>query len=104
MPTEGSRFTLGDAGSEYQKRYWHDREFATVEALRKLALREGVSLVTLSVAWVLANPTVTAPIVGASRPEQLEASLAAAEFVMTEELRSELDEMTLEYRFGDAAR
>ncbi len=104
VPTEGSRFTLGDAGSEYQKRYWHDREFATVEALRKLALREGVSLVTLSVAWVLANPTVTAPIVGASRPEQLEASLAAAEFVMTEELRSELDEMTLEYRFGDAAR
>ena len=47
---------------------------------------------------------MTAPIVGASRPEQLEASLAAAEFVMAGELKSELDEVSLEYRFGDAAR
>ena len=103
-PAAGTRFTIGDAGSMYQARYWHEREFATVEALRNVALREAVSLVTLSVAWVLANPAVTAPIVGASRPEQLEASLAGAEFTMTDELKAELDKLTLEYRFGDAAR
>ena len=78
-PPEGTRFTLGNAAGNYQDRYWHDREFATVEELRKIAEREGVSLVTLSVAWVLANPAVTAPIIGASRPGQLEASLAAAD-------------------------
>jgi aryl-alcohol dehydrogenase (NADP+) len=103
-PAAGTRFTIGDAGSVYKGRYWHEREFATVEALRSIALREGISLVTLSVAWVLANAAVTAPIVGASRPDQLEASLAAAEFAMTDELKSELDEITSEYRFGDAAR
>jgi aryl-alcohol dehydrogenase-like predicted oxidoreductase len=61
-------------------------------------------LVTLSVAWILANPAITAPIVGASRPEQLDASLAASDFVLSGELKAELDEVTREYRLGDAAR
>ena len=67
-PPEGSRFTLGNAGSMYQQRYWHEQMFDTVEALRKLADEAGVSLVTLSVAWVLANKAITAPIIGASQP------------------------------------
>ena len=75
-----------------------------MEELRKIAEREGVPLVTLSVAWVLAHPAVTAPIIGASRPDQLEASLAAAEFTMSGELKDELDETTRDYRLGDAAR
>jgi aryl-alcohol dehydrogenase-like predicted oxidoreductase len=103
-PTEGTRFTLGNAADNYRNRYWHDREFATVEELRKIAEREGVPLVTLSVAWVLAHPAVTAPIIGASGPDQLEASLAAAEFTMSRELKDELDEATRSYRLGDAAR
>ncbi len=103
-PTEGTRFTLGNAAGNYQNRYWHDQEFATVEELRKIAEREGVPLVTLAVAWVLAHPAVTAPIIGASRPEQLEASLAAAEFTMSTELKDELDGATRSYRLGDAAR
>jgi len=103
-PTEGTRFTLGSAARNYQDRYWHEREFATVEELRKIAEREGVPLVTLSVAWMLANPTVTAPIVGASRPGQLDATLAATEFVMPTALKAELDELTRPYRLGDAAR
>src|SRR5579859_6169044 len=81
-PPEGSRFTLGNAGPMYQDRYWHEREFETVEAVRKLADQAGVPLVTLSVAWVLANRAITAPIIGASRPEQLDASLAAADYAL----------------------
>jgi aryl-alcohol dehydrogenase (NADP+) len=103
-PPEGSRFTLGTAAGVYQGRYWHDQEFATVEELRKIAEREGIALVKLSVAWVLAQPAVTAPIIGASRPGQLDESLAAAEFVMSSALKAELDELTRPYRFGDAAR
>ncbi len=103
-PPEGSRFTLGTAADIYQSRYWHDQQFATVEELRKIAEREGISLVTLSVAWVLANPAVTAPIIGASRPGQLDDSLAAADYVMSSALKAELDELTRPYRFGDAAR
>jgi aryl-alcohol dehydrogenase-like predicted oxidoreductase len=103
-PPEGSRFTLGTAGSMYQDRYWHEREFDTVEELRKLADQAGVSLVTLAVAWVAANPAVTAPIIGASSPEQLGPSLAAAEYRIDPELKSRLDERTHGYRMGDAPR
>jgi 1-deoxyxylulose-5-phosphate synthase len=103
-PPEGSRFTLGWAGQMYQERYWNERAFETVEALRKLADQAGVSLVTLSVAWVLANKAVTAPIIGASGPEQLSDSLAAAEYTLDPDLKRHLDELTYEYRLGDAAR
>lgn len=103
-PPEGSRFTLGTAAQIYQDRYWREREFDTVEVLRQLAEQAGVSLVTLSVAWVLANPAVTAPIIGASRPDQLGASLAAVEFPIDDELKKQLDERTYEYRLGDAPR
>jgi 1-deoxyxylulose-5-phosphate synthase len=103
-PPEGTRFTLGSAAKAYQDRYWHEREFDTVDVLRQLAEKAGVSLVTLSVAWVLANKAITAPIIGASRPEQLDSSLAAAEFVLDDDLKRELDQSTHEYRMGDAPR
>ena len=41
--------------------------------------RPGMTLATLAMRWVLSNPAITAPIIGASRPEQLADSLAAAE-------------------------
>ena len=75
----GHRFTLGNAGSMYQQRYWHEREFQTIEAIRALAKDAGMSMTTLAVAWVLANPAITSPIIGASKPEQLADSLAAVE-------------------------
>jgi aryl-alcohol dehydrogenase-like predicted oxidoreductase len=103
-PPEGSRFTLGNAGPMYQQRYWHEQMFDTVEALRKLADEAGVSLVTLSVAWVLANKAITAPIIGASQPRQLDASLAAATYELDPDLKQRLDDVTHDYRMGDAAR
>jgi 1-deoxyxylulose-5-phosphate synthase len=103
-PPEGSRFTLGNAGPMYQQRYWHEQMFDTVEALRKLADEAGVSLVTLSVAWVLANKAITAPIIGASQPRQLDASLAAATYELDPDLKQRLDDLTHDYRMGDAAR
>ena len=103
-PPEGTRFTLGNAASRYQERYWHEREFDTVEQLGLLADKAGTSLVTLAVAWVLANPAITAPIIGASRAEQLDASVAAVEFHLEADLKAELDKLTYEYRLGDSAR
>jgi 1-deoxyxylulose-5-phosphate synthase len=103
-PAEGTRFTLGTAGGMYQDRYWNEPEFDTVEELRQLADQAGVNLVTLSVAWVLANKAVTAPIIGASNPGQLDSSLAAADFVLDADLKQVLDDRTHQYRMGDAPR
>ena len=66
----------------YQDRYWHDNVFDTVDALAKVAESAGIPLPTLAVAWTLQNPAITAPIVGASRPEQLDATCAAVDTVL----------------------
>jgi 1-deoxyxylulose-5-phosphate synthase len=103
-PTVGTRFTLGTAAERYQDRYWHAREFDTVEALRPLADEAGMPLARLAVAWMLAEPAITAPIVGASRPDQLDDLLSAPEKPIDALLKSRLDEITREYRWGDDPR
>jgi len=103
-PTAGTRFTLGSAAGRYQERYWHEREFATVEALRPLAAAAGMSMAQMAVAWVLAHPAITSAIVGASRPDQLDDVLAAVDKELAGDLKVVLDELTLEYRSGDDPR
>lgn len=103
-PTPGTRFTLGSAAKRYQDRYWHEREFATVEALRPLAAEAGISLTRMAVAWVLAHPAVTAPIIGASRPEQLDDVLPAVDKDLGADIKARLDALTAGYRLGDDPR
>jgi aryl-alcohol dehydrogenase (NADP+) len=104
-PEEGTRFTVGRAGVMYQSRYWHDKEFETIEALRDSARQTNMSLTTMAVRWVMSNTAITAPIIGASRPEQLKDVLAAAdEGPLPAELRARLDEITDSYRAIAAER
>jgi aryl-alcohol dehydrogenase (NADP+) len=104
-PPEGTRFQLGTAGARYQDRYWHEREFETVDALREVAAEAGLGMATLAIRWVLSNPAVTAPIIGASRPEQLADTLAAAEQgPLPDDLKARLDEITQAWRAVDAER
>ncbi len=103
-PPEGTRFTLGTAAGNYQDRYWQDREFSSVEALREIAAGADLGMVKMAIAWVLANPVVTAPIIGASKPEQLDDSVAALGVTLSEDVKARLDEATAEYRRGDAPR
>lgn len=103
-PTEGTRFTLGGAGEMYSERYWQDQMFASVEDLRAVAEDAGVPMTTMAIQWVLANPVITAPIIGASRPEQLAASVAAVESPIDDDVKARLDELTALYRQGDHER
>jgi aryl-alcohol dehydrogenase (NADP+) len=77
-PPAGTRFTLGKTGDLYRERYWQQAQFEAVERLRPVLQERGQSMVSAAVAWVLAQPGITAAIVGASRPEQLDDSLQAA--------------------------
>jgi aryl-alcohol dehydrogenase (NADP+) len=103
-PTEGTRFTLGRSQEMYRSRYWQDAMFATVDELRAVAEDCGVPLTTLAVQWVIANPAITAPIVGASRPDQLAASVAAVGAPLEPDVKQRLDEITAIYRQGDHDR
>jgi 1-deoxyxylulose-5-phosphate synthase len=104
-PAEG-RFSseVGKFGAIYQDRYWHDREFATIEKLQAIAREAAQPLTKLSIAWTLAHPAITSAIIGASRVEQLADTLDASDLEVSTELKEKLDEATVEYRWGDAVR
>ncbi len=70
----------------YAVRYGLDSDYATAERLTALAAELGVAPATLAVAWVKANPAVTAPIVGARNLDQLESSLAALDLDLDADL------------------
>ena len=75
-----------------------------MDELRRLADEAGMPLTTLAVSWVLAHPAITSAIIGASRPEQLADTVAAADKALDPALKDQLDTLTTEYRHGDAAR
>ncbi len=68
-----------------KQRYFNDRGFAIVDALDKVAQAHGSTPTAVALAWLLAQPGMTAPIIGANSPEQLDASLAATELQLTAE-------------------
>ncbi|HEX5096824.1 MAG TPA: aldo/keto reductase [Acidimicrobiia bacterium] len=103
-PSDGSRFTLGTAGKMYQDRYWHDNVFDTVDELVKIAESIAMPMPTMALAWVLEHPAITSPIVGASRPDQLDATLAAVDVHLERDLVERLNDLTAPYRRGDAPR
>ena len=70
----------------YAVRYGERAYYDAAETLAVLAREVGVHPATLAVAWVKSHPAMTAPILGARSVEQLEPSLAAADFTMTDEL------------------
>lgn len=90
-PLEGTRFTLGSAARRYQQRYWQDALFDAVDELRPHAESRGMELASLAVAWAMRQPGVTSAIVGASRPEQLAASLKAPDIELDDGLRAACD-------------
>ena len=98
-PSEGTRFAFGGRVSQlYQDRYWKDKIFDAVDTLNGVANEAGMPLTTMSVAWVLAQPWVTSPIIGASRPDQLDATVAALDLALDAGLLAKLNEMTMQFR------
>jgi aryl-alcohol dehydrogenase-like predicted oxidoreductase len=70
----------------YASRYGDEDYYRVADAFVALARELSVHPATLAVAWVKAHPALTAPILGARSVEQLEPSLAAADFAMSHEL------------------
>ncbi|MBJ9992365.1 aldo/keto reductase [Paenibacillus sp. S28] len=90
---EGTRFGLrNNAGALYQERYWKEATFDAVERFRNWCEEYSQDPVTTAVKWVTQQPGISSDIIGASRPEQLAASLQAAEMnALTEKQLAWLD-------------
>jgi aryl-alcohol dehydrogenase-like predicted oxidoreductase len=63
-----------------------------VNAVQKLADAHGVSMAQIALAWVLRNPAVSAPIVGATKPHHLPEAVAALEVHLTDDEATALEE------------
>ncbi|HLY28563.1 MAG TPA: aldo/keto reductase [Aggregatilineales bacterium] len=90
-PEVGGRFALPESGDLYRRRYWQDAQFDIVERMKQFFATRGKSLAQVAIAWVLAQPTITSAIVGATRAAQLEESLPAVDLSLDSEERAFLD-------------
>ena len=77
-----------------QQYYYQPSDFAVVEAVSRVATRRGVSNAQVALAWVLAQPGVTAPIIGASKLPQLDEAVAAVDLLLSND---EIVELTAPY-------
>jgi 1-deoxyxylulose-5-phosphate synthase len=69
-----------------------DADRRVVERVAQVAARRGVSPAVVALAWLLKNPAVTAPIVGASKLQHLDDAIAALSLTLTGEEVAELEE------------
>jgi aryl-alcohol dehydrogenase-like predicted oxidoreductase len=76
-PPNDSR-AASDTMSAFVGRFFEDDVLRVVERLRPIADGLGIPLAALALAWVLREPNVASAIVGATRPEQVEANAAAS--------------------------
>ncbi len=72
-----------------QKMYYQDSDFTVVDRVSEIAKKRGVSNMQVALAWVLAQPGIVAPIIGASKMPHQEDAVAALELKLDEsELKS----------------
>lgn len=79
---------------KYMDRYSLQTDYDVADRFTAVAAEIGVAPASLAVAWVLAHPAVTAPIIGARNLDQLESSLAALDIDMTTELRARISALS----------
>ena len=66
-----------------QKLYYQPSDFTVVDRVTEIAKQHGVSNAQIALAWVLAQPGITAPIIGTSKMPQLDEAIAALDVKLT---------------------
>jgi aryl-alcohol dehydrogenase-like predicted oxidoreductase len=91
-PDTGRIATTPDRAEEAWQRRATERNWRIVDAVGQIAEARGKTHAQVALAWLLAQPSVTAPIVGARTPEQLAGNLGAVGWELTAEELDRLDE------------
>jgi aryl-alcohol dehydrogenase-like predicted oxidoreductase len=112
-PPSGSRADGDDEAAQMMALFLGDELLGSVQELRPLAEEAGCTMAQFALAWVLRNDNVASCIVGATRPEQLEDNVVAADLTLDDDLvaRAEaalaahvLDDPDLTRQFAPAER
>lgn len=90
-PPAGSRF-------KYNPKLWerasNESNFKVLEQIENVATNLGIPVSKLAILWILKNPAVTAPIVGASSVEQVEENCRITETGLDDETYQKLNDLT----------
>ncbi|MCU0759891.1 MAG: aldo/keto reductase [Steroidobacteraceae bacterium] len=95
-PPEGTRLgAFAKQNPAGVARFLNDANLAKVEKLQAIADAHGHTLLDMAFGWLLSRPYVGSVIAGATRPEQVEANVAAAAWRPTAEVARQIDEATM---------
>jgi aryl-alcohol dehydrogenase-like predicted oxidoreductase len=89
-PPEGTRLANRP---QMANRALTEQNFEMLSKLETFASERGHTVGELALAWLLSRPTVSSIIAGTTKPEQVEANVAAAEWQLTPEEVAEVDEI-----------
>ena len=79
---------------EGQQKNMTEENFVLLDKMDEIAVAHKVTLSQIALAWLLADPVITSPIIGATSVEQLEENLGALDVKLTEEEKQILDELS----------
>ena len=86
-------------GSTMAKRFVNDASVASVDRFAEIGRDHGLPVVTLAVAWSIAHDYVGSTLIGATHPDQLDDSLAAAGVNLSAEVMAACDAVTREFKY-----
>jgi aryl-alcohol dehydrogenase-like predicted oxidoreductase len=70
-----------------------EKNIAMVDELKKIAAEYGKTVAQLAIAWVLRRPEVTAAIVGARKPQQIEQTAPAGDWILEQDVLERVEEI-----------
>jgi aryl-alcohol dehydrogenase-like predicted oxidoreductase len=77
-----------------RRKYMTEKNFAVLDKLDEIAASHRTTVTQISLAWLLADPVITSPIISATSLSQLEDNLGALEVKLNAEDKQALDKMT----------
>ncbi|MDX1601252.1 MAG: aldo/keto reductase, partial [Anaerolineales bacterium] len=89
----GGETTRAKSDDFAHRMYYEESDFRVVERVEDIAEQRGVTPAQVSLAWLLQQPGVTAPIIGATKMDHLEQAVEALEVTLSEEELTALDEV-----------
>ncbi len=92
-PPAGSRAAIGGEASQFLGRFLEERVLQAVDRLRPIADGLGITMSQLALAWVLRQHGVSSAIIGASRPEQIDENVKAADISLDQATLRAIDEV-----------
>jgi aryl-alcohol dehydrogenase-like predicted oxidoreductase len=92
---DGQRRTERARTDAFADTLYDENDFAVVDATAEVAAERELPPAQVALAWLLSRPGVTAPIVGATRPEHIDDAVAATEVVLDQK---EIERLEVPYR------